>query len=184
MHRLLAVLCGLLLLAGSTVATVSAQDATPDEEDVSTEATPTGDATGDPAVGDRVPYVDENGEEIGFVTVESVTDDFDDFDEFFTPEEDARYLAVELSFESTGDEFEANPFDFGVQTVDGFFYSTGFVSREDNENPPELESTTVEEGESTSGVIFFVVPAEAELTRLFWQPDTGRLLVVADLAAA
>lgn len=177
--RLLAVLVALTLATGATAA-LAQDDATPAAD--SSGAMTTG--GGDPAAGDEVQYVDEDGDEIAIASVTNVTDNFDDFDEFFTPDEGTRYIAFEIGVRSTGDELEVNPYDFSLLTSDGFLYSTAFVSREDDATPPELEDTEVEEGDAISGLIFFSVPEDAELDRLVWQPETGRLLILADLRDA
>ena len=177
--RLLAVLVALTLATGAAAA-LAQDDATPEAD--SSGATTSG--GGDPAAGDEVQYLDEGGDEIAIATVTNVTDNFDEFDEFFTPDEGTRYVAVEIGVRSTGDELDVESFDFSLLTTDGFLYSTSFVSREDDAEPPELEDTEVEEGDAVSGVIFFSVPEDAELDRLMWQPDSGRLLILANLSDA
>ncbi|CAA9539865.1 MAG: hypothetical protein AVDCRST_MAG73-1808 [uncultured Thermomicrobiales bacterium] len=146
-------------------------------------ATPaSGGGAGDPVLGDEVQYLDEDGDEIAVVTAIDLTDPFEDFEEFFNPKKGVRYLALEITVESTGGEVEADPFDFGIQTSDGFFLGGGaYVGREDGADPPEFETTEVEEGDTVTGVIFYEVPEDAELSRLFWQPETERLVLVADL---
>ncbi len=173
-QRLLAPLLALALLAGSAAA--SAQNATP------TVGSQGYNAVGHPLVGTEVQYLDDDGDEIAVGTVLDGSDPFDDFSQFFTPEEDARHVAVEVEVRSTGDEVEVTPYDFRLHTADGFAYTPGFVNRpEGREDPPELESIEVEEGDETSGVIFYAVPEDAELTRILGQPESERLLVLADL---
>ncbi len=175
MKRLVALLVMLTLLVGSTSA-LAAQDATP--EAGGGEKTTGG---GDPKVGDEVQYLSEDGDENAVIIVTKVTDPFDDFSEFFTPDEGARYVAVELTIESTGDQADISSYDFGLQTMDGFFYSSTYASRDDDAKPVDLEDGTVQEGDSLSGVVFYAIPEKADLARLLWQPESGRLLVVADL---
>jgi len=169
------------LLAAPAVA-VAQGDATPAAE----RAAPS--AAYEPAVSDTVPYLDENGEEIGTVTVDEVIDPFEDFSEFFEVEEGSRYVAVQITLAAsegaaTADEpFEARASDFGLQTVDGFFFTSTFASRDiTSGDVPDLETIAIDPGDSVTGLVFYQIPAEAELARLLWQPDSGRLLVVADL---
>ena len=138
-------------------------------------------ATGgqDVAPGQPIQFLDEDGDEIAVITVTNVTDGFEEFDEFFTPEDDVSYIAVDIEVQSTGDELEVGEFDFGLHTADGFFYGTEFVSLPDDTEVVEIETTEVEEGESLAGTLFFAVPEEAELSRLLWQPENGRILVIA-----
>ncbi len=159
--RLLAPLLILTLLAGSAAA--SAQVATPPTDGEGYNA------VGDPLVGTEVRYLDDEGDEIAVVTVLDVADPFDDFSQFFTPEEDARYVAVEVEARSTSDKVEVEPYSFRLQTANGFAYTPGYVGRpEGGEDPPELESIEVEEGDESSGVVFCAVPEDAELTRILW----------------
>lgn len=173
--RLLALIVALTMLTSSPVGAA---------QDDATQEAAGGDVTamGDPRVGTEVQYLDEDGDEIAVATVVAITDPFDDFSEFFTPEEDARYIAVEFDVRSTGDEVEVQTYNFGLQTADGFFYNSAYVARpEGREEPAELENIEVEEGEQTSGILFFAVPEDAMLARLLWQPESGRLLLLADL---
>jgi len=166
------ILLAVLLVVGGSVSIASAQDASP-EADQGSGGT----------LGEAVPYVDDDGDEIAVATVVDVIDPFEDFDEFFNPEEDVRYVAVELSVESTGDDVEVQSYDFSLHTADGFLFSRAFVSRPDAAQPAELEDTDLEEGESVEGAVFFAVPEEAELNALFWQPESGRLIQLADFSA-
>ena len=178
----------LVLLGTPAVAVAQGDDATPA---VGVQATPIGRATrddgynaaGDPLVGTAVQYLEEDGTEIAIVTVVDLIDPFEDYEEFAAPDPDTRYVAIEVRVESTGDEVDVEPFDFGLQTVDGFFFGDTFVSRDPaaGDDRPELEITEVEEGDEVSGLLFFAVPEEAELARVLWQPESGRLLVLADL---
>ena len=179
-QRLLALLLAAALLAGSVA--VSAQDdATPGtRSDTTAEAGYT--AAGDPLVGTGVPYVDDRGEQIGVATVVEITDPWDDFADFFEVDEGTRYVGVEVSVEATQEQIEADPFDFGLQTVDGFFYGDTYVNREITSGSiRDLESITVDVDDVVSGLVFYQVPEDAELARILWQPDNGRLLVLADL---
>lgn len=194
MSRVFALLLALVLLGGRGPTVALAQDATPEIEVITPEGSPAASPVGsaaaaaplgavDPRVGDTVAYLDETGDEIALVTVLDVVDPFEDFGEYFDVDADSRYVAIEVEVESTGDELDVEPYDFGLQTVDGFFFGDTFVSRDPGvgDDRPELETTEVEEGDSISGLLFFEVPEEAELARLIWQADTGRLLVLVDL---
>lgn len=167
----------LLLLLGGPAAAL-AQDATPEgaaDEEAST-------AAGDPLVGTGVPYLDAGGDEVGVVTVVEVTDPWEEFSECFDVDEGSRYVAVEVSIEATSEQIEANAFDFGLPTADGFFSSNAYVSRDvTSGDARDLDSITVDVDDVVSGLIFYQVPEEAELARLLWQPESGRLLLVADL---
>lgn len=126
--------------------------------------------------------MDEDGDEIGVVTVVEVTDPWEDFSEFFEVEDGTRFVALEVSIEASSAQVEANPFDFGLQTADGFFFSQAFVSRDvTSGDERDLDSITVDVDDVVSGLIFFQVPESAQIARLLWQPESGRLVLLADL---
>lgn len=181
MQRLLTFLFAVALVAGLSIAPVSAQDddATPDDEETS--------ASGDPAVGDAVTYLTDDGEERGLVTVEGVTDPFEEFGEFFEPEDGARYIAAEITFENIDeddDAFEVQTFDLGILLEGGYLLPIAFVSLDEDTEIEELEDTEVAPGDSVTGTVFFAVPEDAEATDIYYTPDSGRLIQLADLTAA
>jgi hypothetical protein len=180
--RSLALLLAVGLLAAASAAL--AQDgATPTADGATPAAGQATPAAGDPAVGQEVRYLDEAGAELAVVTVVAVTDDFTEFDENFTPDEGVRYVAAEITVRSTGDGLDVNPADFALHTADGFLSFGTFVLRPNDATPPTMERTVLDAGASVSGLVFFEVPADAAPTRLVWQPDRDRLLVLADLRA-
>jgi hypothetical protein len=180
--RLLALVLASLLLGGPAV--VFAQN------DASPAASPATsaegyNAAGDPLVGTDVSYLNEDGKEIGVVTVKEVTDPWTDFSEGFTPEKGSRYVGVEITLAATSEQIQADPYDFGLQTTDGFFYGNTSVSRDiTSASLRNLEAITVAVDDQIDGLVFFQVPDKAQLARILWQPDTGRLLVVADLRSS
>lgn len=176
MLRPFALVLALVLLGGRGPAVTSAQDATP---------TANASVAGDPAVGTEIPYLDEAGDEIGVLTVREVTDPFEDFADGAAPEEGFRFVAVEVAVAATGEPIEPETFDFGLQTGDGFFFGTTSVRRDiTSSDVPDLATIPVDVDDEVSGLVFFQIPADAEPARLLWQPETGRLLVLADLREA
>lgn len=184
---LLAPSFALALLLGGGGSTALAQDATPEVAVVEVDpgATPADPVAADPAVGDEVPLLDENGDEIGTVVVVEVTDPFEDFRESFPVEDGTRYLGVEVAIAATGMELEADPSDFSLQTVDGFLVNQTSASRDvTSGDVRDLERITVDIDDEVSGLVFFQIGADQEPGRLLWEPDNGRLLVVANLGTA
>jgi len=203
-RRILAMLMALSLVLGST-AIVAARDAhgivaqnddaTPgaDDDEESTDdedATPDdADATGgDPAIGDTVLFVNDDGEDAANMTVDEVIIPFEDFGEFFSPEENATYIAVALTIENIDaddDAFEFSTFNTGLQTADGFYYTSTFVSldEEEAETYPEIEDGDIEVGDTATGYLFFAIPEDKTPTRLYYSPS-GRLVVLADIRDA
>ncbi|MBA2278243.1 MAG: hypothetical protein H0W06_10825 [Chloroflexia bacterium] len=88
-----------------------------------------------------------------------------------------------LEFENTSDSaVEIDPFRFTLQDASGFIFSTAFAQGEEGaEMPPLSEATEVEGGESLEALIVFNVFEEQPLAHLFWQPDSDRLVTLAQL---
>ena len=134
-----------------------------------------------PSVGDEVTYVDTEGAE-GLVTVREFEDPFEDYPEDRDPEDEARYVLLTVSVENSGDTaLDASPGQVTLRDADGFLWGNATVPREDDAFP-ELSSHTLAPDDRISGVIGFIVPEDAELTTIYYQPESGRVIVLADLA--
>jgi hypothetical protein len=169
-----------IVALGMLAVPVMAQDASPSEGPA---GSPPAAGTGSPRIGDTVIYDSLEGQPLGSVTVRSVQPGFDEFSEFFTPEEGFDYVAVDLAFVNTGEEdLEVSTFRLSLETPGGFLWGTGYVGLPEDTDIEELESSfEMDEGEDEDGVVFFLVPRDTELLRIWWTPDTGRLLELADL---
>jgi hypothetical protein len=159
-------------------ATVAAQDATPEAENAP--------ASGEPAVGDTVVYIGNDGKEAGTITVNQVVDNFEDYDsDFGEPDRGYHFVALEVTIENTGSKtIEAQTYDVLLQDTDGFLYGYAFISRteEQEEDQPELEDIELEGGDSVTGWVFYQVVDGATLSHVFWQPDSGRLVTIAKIS--
>lgn len=134
------------------------------------------------ALGDTFLYVDAEGVERATITVLAVEDPFEDVAEGYEPAADARYVLLTVAYENVGPgPFETRPDQITVQDTDGFIWSSATVERGDDVTIPPLRSVEMAPGDRVSGVIGFQVPAEAELARVLFQPESSRLLVLADV---
>jgi len=185
MRKLLVALFATLLLMGSSVTMIAtAQEGTPevDRGDL-------GDAGGnpvDPVIGDMVTYFTEDGEEAGNVTVESIERGWEDYDEFYEPEDGTEYVAFVISVESTiaRGAIDVQQYDFSLQTAQGYLWSSAFTSSE-TADPPLLEDNlSLAAGDSETFTIVFQVHEDEPLAHLYWQPDTGVLITAAQLEDA
>jgi hypothetical protein len=174
-----------LALLGAPAAAVAQDDATPD---AASERQSEPAAAAEPAIGSAVSYVDARGDEIGTVTVVELTDPFEDFSDTFEVEEGSRFVAVEVTIsgselaDNAETPLEAAASDFGLQTSDGFFYSPAYPSRQlSSADVPDLQTIAVDPGTEVTGLVFFQVPEDAEVARLFYTPESGRLILAADL---
>lgn len=188
-HLAIAAAVALCLVA----APVAAQDASPSGgPDASPSAAPvlppgaseppiTGPAG--PRIGDTVGYMSEAGRPLGAVVVDAVDPAFDEFSEFFSADPDSAYVAVQYTFSNPGDRnLEVSTFRLSLETAGGFLWGSAYMSRPDDVDVPDLESQfNLDPGETETGLVFFQVPLDSELVRLWWTPDSGRLLELADL---
>ena len=136
-----------------------------------------------PAVGTDVPYVDAEGIARGHVTVTEVADPFTEHHADYPPEEGTRYVMVTVAFEAAADQpFEADSNDILLQDTEGSLWARASVNRPPEATIPELSSQEMAPGNRISGVIGYVVPEDAQLERVLYQPDSGRLITLAQTA--
>ena len=176
MRKLLAVLGAMLLMSVSAIGSL-AQDATP------AAGVDAGNA-GDPAVGDTVTYIDESGNPIATATVDNVERGWQEFAEYYEPEGGTEYVALTLTVNSEVGRgtLEVSGFDFSLQDSDGFLWGTAFVdAAEGTEIVPLEDDLNLGAGESATFLVVFEVLEGQQLTHVFWQPDSGRLITLAML---
>ncbi len=178
MGKYLKVVLLLVALLAGTTATAVAQDATPKAGTNDTNA------LGDPVIGATVPYVGPSGNELGTITIEDLTDPFEDYDESFAPDRGNRFVSVHITIDNTGTKaLEYNSFDFLAQDDQGFLFGDSFIARDQatEQKDPALDSGEIDAGDSVTGFLAFQVPNDANLVRLFFAPENGRLITLADV---
>ena len=176
MRKILAILGAMLLMSVSAIGAL-AQDATP-------AAGIDAGNTGDPAVGDTVTYIDESGNPVATISVDNVERGWQDFDEFYEPDAGMDYVALTLTVNSEVGRgtLEVSDYDFSLQDSDGFLWGTAFVNAADGvEITPLDDNLNLGAGESETFLVVFEVLEGQQLTHVFWQPDSGRLLTLAML---
>ncbi|MDQ3657710.1 MAG: hypothetical protein M3457_21875 [Chloroflexota bacterium] len=185
MRKLLLTLFATLLLMGSSAALVATaqDDATP--EAGAGEASGPGEGTNpiDPAIGDTVTYYGEDGNSSGTATVTEITRGWEEFDEFNEPERGSEYVAFTVVVESTISRgaIEVDDYDFSLQTAEGYLWPTSFASSETAEPPLLEDAVSLASGDSEEFTIVFEVFEGEALAHLFWQPDSGVLITMAQL---
>jgi uncharacterized protein YhfF len=137
-----------------------------------------------PAIGDPVTAVNANGEEAAQITITDYDEDFDEVDEYFTIERGTRIIAVTVEIENLipNDRYEVSPYDFALQTDEGFLLSTSYVGLPDDSDIVELEDTNILGGESVEGTIFFVIPEDVEIGGFYFVPESGLVFLIGDPA--
>ncbi|HEY8447263.1 MAG TPA: DUF4352 domain-containing protein [Thermomicrobiales bacterium] len=164
------------VLAGGSLLAASAQV---DDASTSGSATP---ASGDPAIGDRVPFLGQDGVERAALTVESVTDPVEDGSLSVTPAPGTRLIAIELTVTNTGTEpLTINPFDFLLQDDRGFLGTQAALPFAPDAATSGPGSASVAPGESLTGQVVFQIATDARPAHLFYAPEPGRLVTLADL---
>ena len=137
------------------------------------------------AVGTPAVWVDSSGVERGTVTVLEILDPFTDHREDHAPAEGSRYVVVTMSFEATdGDGIEVYPGYIWLRDSEGALWAEADADVPEDFPQPDLSIQTVGPGSSISGYIEYVVPADATIEQILFQPETGTLLIPADLGSA
>ena len=176
-RRILCTLCLTLVTCLAGLRGASAQEGTPSP---SIGRPPT---VGGAKVGTPATYVDSEGIEHGEVAVTEIIDPFTEFGEGYDPAEGTRYVVLYASFEATGKAtFDANPNDLLVRDSDGYLWSPASVNRGSEPAMPDAQSQTLAVGNKISGAVGFIVPKDAELSEIFYQPESGHLILLVDVA--
>jgi hypothetical protein len=138
-----------------------------------------------PALGTAVPFVDADGVTRGSITVTEVFDPFEGYNPDYPPELGSRVVAVTIAFDAdAGDRFDVTPWAVVLQDSDGFIWNQGSVLFADDMLIPELTSQTLAPGSRITGVVGFVLPEGADPARVFYQPESSRLITLAELSDA
>jgi hypothetical protein len=135
----------------------------------------------EPAVGTDVPFADDELVGRGTVTVVEVVDPFTEHDPSYPPDAGTRYVMLDVAFATTDQAFEADPFDILLVDTNGYLWSRGSVTRPPDAAVPELDAQHLAPDNRISGFVPFVVPADAVIDRVLYQPDGGRLITLASL---
>jgi hypothetical protein len=139
---------------------------------------------GDPAVGDTVTYVDESGNPVATISVDNVERGWQDFGEYDEPDAGSEYVAMTVTVNSEvgRGSIEVSDYDFSLQDSDGFLWGTAYVeAAEGTEVVPLEDDLNLASGESATFLVVFEVLEGQQLTHVFWQPDSGRLLTLASV---
>jgi hypothetical protein len=132
--------------------------------------------------GAAVPVTDEEGADVGSITVAEVIDPFTDFDPAYPPEEGGRYVAVNVAFDAdAGNRFEISPYTIVLQDDAGFLWNQASMPLMDDALIPELSSQTLAPGSRVTGLVGFVVPEGSEPARVLYQPESSRLIPLLNL---
>lgn len=152
---------------------------------VGTPAVGTPSASADtPVVGDEVPIYDvESGDEIASITVESITDPFEDYDTGYEPERGSRYVAVEYTItnEIPNDRLDSPAYYLSLATDDGRLASSAYVGLPEDSDVTELPTDEILGGESTTGTLFYLLGDEVTVGGVYYN-NYGYFALLADVS--
>jgi hypothetical protein len=133
-----------------------------------------------PAPGGTVSYTDATGASASIST--AVADPYTEFDPTYPPEPGTRFVMLQPVFENVGElPYWEDPYDLAVRDSSGFLYTPSTIYRAPGFAVPMLESQTTSPGDRVSGLVGFIVPAEAQLTEVLYYPESSRIVTLADL---
>lgn len=136
---------------------------------------------GPPEVGVPVVIVDQDGIIRGSVTVKELADPFSGHDPSSPPEEGTRYVSLTVTFEAAPDQsLDAQPGQLILQDGDGFLHLNRYVPRPADSQIPDLQAQLMAPDNRISGVVSYIIPAEAVLDRIIYQPASDRLIDLVD----
>lgn len=129
-----------------------------------------------------VPYSDAEGTQRGTVLIREFSDPFTEFDPASPPAEGQRYAMLTLTFEAAEDQsFSTDPYQVQLLDSDGYIHYTTWVPRPPEATVPDLQSQELAPFDRVSGVIPYVLPADASIARIVYRGDGSRLMTLAEL---
>lgn len=130
---------------------------------------------------DPVPFNDVIGEEQGEISVATIQDGWDGYDDANAPFEGEHYFLVDVAINSTGDDdLQVSPLDFYLILEDGTEVRSDMILNSDTASPQVLEaSETVTAGGTTIVTIPFLIEDGDAPAQIKW--TTGQDEPVVDL---
>jgi hypothetical protein len=141
-------------------------------------------ARGEPRLGDAVPFIGPEGDELARVTAGEIVDPFRDYAQGSEPDCGSHYVLLQMSIDNTGSRpLQFDPSTVSLQDDEGFLYRPGYVGRtlESTEAEPDLAYGEVAPGASQQGALVIPVINGTDLTRIIFQPASDRLIILANL---
>ena len=170
MPSILSLLLGFALLFSQVLSTFAQVDA----QEGSTNA----------GIGSPVPVTNDAGEIIGSVTVAEVVDPFTDTSPDYPAEPGQRYVVVRAIFDAdAGTRFDIAPWAIVIQDETGTLWDSTSLILPDDALVPQLSSQTLAPESRVSGLIGFQLPEGVTPARVYFQPVSSRLVLLAELVA-
>lgn len=138
----------------------------------------------EPHLGDAVPFIGPEGDELARVTVGEIVDPFRDYAQGSEPQRGSHFALLRLVIDNTGSRpLQFDPSTVALQDTEGFLYRPGYVARtpESMEADPDLSYGEIAPGAAQQGALVIPVINGTELTRVIFQPAHDRLIILANL---
>ena len=132
-----------------------------------------------------VPYLDAQGNQLGTILIREFADPFTEFDPASPPAEGQRYAMLTMTFEAAEDQsFPTDPYQVQLLDSNGYLHYMTWVPRPPDATVPDLQSQNLAPFDRVSGVIPYVLPADASIVRIVYRGDGSRLMTLSDLGDA
>jgi len=133
-------------------------------------------------VGTAVPYVGSDGAEVGTITVNSVTDPFEGFDQSSAPQRGYHYALAEVTIANTSNRpFEVNPSSFMAVDSDGFIAQQPYITFTDQSVVALEYADALAPGDSVTGAIPYSLFGDSTIQGIIYSPTYDRVVTVLDL---
>ena len=133
-------------------------------------------------IGTAVPVTNDAGDTIGSVTVAEVIDPFTDTNADYPAEAGQRFVAVRAIFDANaGTRFDIAPWTIVIQDQTGTLWDSTSLILPDDAMVPQLSSQTLAPDSRVSGLIGFQLPDGVTPARVYFQPVSSRLVLLAEL---
>ena len=135
-------------------------------------------------LGSPVPVTNDAGEVIGSVTIAEVIDPFTDTSPDYPAEPGQRFVVVRAIFDAdAGTRFDITPWAIVIQDQNGTLWDSTSLILPDDAMVPQLSSQTLAPDSRVSGLIGFQLPDGVTPARIYFQPVSSRLVLLAELVA-
>lgn len=135
-------------------------------------------------IGSPVPVTNDAGEVIGSVTIAEVIDPFTETNPDYPAEPGQRFVVVRAIFDAdAGTRFDIAPWTIVIQDQNGALWDSTSLMLPDDAMVPQLSSQTLAPDSRVSGLIGFQVPEGVTPARIYFQPVSSRLVLLAELVA-
>lgn len=125
-------------------------------------------------------YTSERGDEIATLEVTGITEDWQDFDQYSSPERGTTYIAIDVLITNTSDaDLEVNPYNFSIVDSESSNLGTSYVSvAEGAETELFKDAVVLAPGESVEGTMVYSMFNGVTPVAMMWQPEWGRLGII------